>query len=300
MPSWQSYIAHPLLRVMVQRKLTKVSTMAQARAVFNRARVTKVSGVNFVHGQEGGVPGEWAYSHSKISGVMLYLHGGGYFACFPAAYRPVTGAFALHGLNVFTPAYRLAPEHPFPAAVEDALAAYRALLAAHSPRRIILAGDSAGGGLALALLLAARQEALPLPAGVVLFSPWTDLAITGASIKTNARRESLLVGARIQEAAELYLNGAEAKTPLASPLYGDLSGLPPVFIQASDREILLDDSVRVAEKIKAAQGNVQLQIWPNLPHVWQLAQSFLPEARNALRQAADFANQTLASQPPAA
>lgn len=300
MPSWQSHIAHPLLRLLVQRKLAKVSTPEQARAVFNAARVAKVRGVTFVPGQEGGIKGEWAYSDKKTSGTVLYLHGGGYFSCSPEIYRPITGGFARQGLNVFAPAYRLAPEHPFPAAIDDALATYRALLSAHSPQQLIIAGDSAGGGLTLALLLAARQAALPLPAGAILFSPWTDLAITGASIHANARRESLLVGARIQEAAALYLDGAAPETPLASPFYGDLSGLPPIFIQVSDREILLDDSVRVAAKIKAANGSVVLQIWPNLPHVWQLAQTFLPEAKNALQQAADFANQTLASQPPPA
>ena len=300
MPSFQSYIAHPLLRLMVQQKLARVSTPEQARAVFNAARVPKIRDVKFVSGQEGGINGEWAYSQKRVSGTVLYLHGGGYFACSPKIYRPITGGFARHGLNVFAPQYRLAPENPFPAAIDDALATYRALLAAHNPRRLIIAGDSAGGGLTLALLLAAREAALPLPAGVILFSPWTDLAITGESIKTNAKRESLLVGARIQEAAALYLDGAAPETPLASPLYGDLSGLPPVLIQVSDREILLDDSVRVAAKIRAANGPVELQIWPNLPHVWQLAQIFLPEAKNALKQAAEFANQALASQPPSA
>lgn len=300
MPSWQSYLVHPLLRLMVQRRLARVSTIEQVRTVFNSVKPAKVPGVTFTAGRMGGIPGEWAHSHQKHAGVMLYLHGGGYFACTPETYRPITGGFARHGLNLFAPDYRLAPEHPYPAAIEDALEVYRALLALHSPGQLIVAGDSAGGGLALSLLLAARKACLPQPAGVILFSPWTDLAITGPSIKTNARRESLLVSGRLEEAAALYLGDADPRTPMASPLYGDLSDLPPLLIQVSDREILLDDSVRVAEKIRAAGGMVQLQIWPNLPHVWQIGQNILPEAKKALKQAADFAVITLASRPATA
>lgn len=300
MPSWQSYVVHPLLRLFAQRKLAKVQTPMQARAVFDASPPARSRGATFAPGEAGGVAGEWAFKHQKTEAIILYLHGGGYFACSPATYRPITGGFALEGLSVFTPDYRLAPEHPYPAAVEDALSAYRALLADYGARRMVIAGDSAGGGLALGMLLAARDAALPMPAGVVLFSPWTDLAVTGASIKRNAKRESLLVGARIQEAAALYLADADPKTPMASPLYGDLANLPPLFIQVSEREILLDDSLRLAEKIKATNGEVELQIWPNMPHVWQLGQSFLPEARAALKQAANFARQALASPAPTA
>lgn len=300
MPSWQSYLVHPLLRLTVQRRLAKVSTLEQVRAVFNGAVPTKVAGVTFANGRMGDVAGEWAYSSQKHMGTMLYLHGGGYFACNAATYRPITGGFAKHGLNIFAPDYRLAPEHPFPAAIEDAVAAYKALLLLHSPGQLVIAGDSAGGGLALGLLLAAKQAGLPLPAAVILFSPWTDLAVTGCSIKINAQRESLLISERIQEAAALYLADADPKTPMASPLYADLSNLPPLLIQVSDREILLDDSVRVAQKVKEAGGAVQLEIWPNLPHVWQIGQSFLPEAQKALKQAADFAIIALASYPTSA
>lgn len=302
MPSWQSYVVHPLLRFMVQRRLAKVFTPLQARAVFNASPLAKVRGVEFTPDTRGGVAGEWAHASqkSKTDAIMLYLHGGGYFACSPKLYRPLTGAFALRGLRVFAPSYRLAPEHPFPAAIEDALAVYKNLLAQSHPAQIIIAGDSAGGGLAMGMLLAARESGLPLPAGVILFSPWTDLAVTGASIQTNAKRESLLVGARIKEAAALYLADTPPETPSASPLYGDLSQFPPVLIQASDREILLDDSVRLAERLKAAGGVVELQIWPNMPHVWQFGQSFLPEARAALSKAVDFAYKTLASTAPTA
>lgn len=300
MPSWQSYIVNSLLRRLVQRKLAKISTPAEAREMFGRFPVVKIPGVEFMSGHEGGVEGEWAFGSQKTPNIILYLHGGGYFTCAPTTYRRITGGFARHGFLVFAPDYRLAPEHPFPAAVDDVLAAYRGLLATYPPEHIIVTGDSAGGGLALALVLAAREAGLPLPAGLILFSPWTDLAGTGASLKTNAKRDSLLLADRMQDVAALYLAGTAPQTPTASPLYGDLSGLPPVLIQVSDQEILLDDSTRLEERLKAAGGEVELQIWKNLPHVWQFSQSFLPEAREALKQAADFARRTLAPSAPAA
>ncbi len=201
MPSWQSYVVHPVLRVFVKRRLAKAFTPDEARAAFGQHPPQKVRGVAFSAAREGDVPGEWARAASQPAGVMLYLHGGGYFACSPMTHRPITGGFAKHGFAVFAPDYRLAPEYPFPAAIEDALASYRALLAAHDPANVVVAGDSAGGGLALATMLAARDAGLALPAGLVLFSPWTDLAGTGASLQANARMESMLIGARIQEAA---------------------------------------------------------------------------------------------------
>jgi acetyl esterase/lipase len=227
---------------------------------------------------------------------MLYLHGGGYFACSPQTHRSITGAYAIRGLSVFTPDYRLAPEHPFPAALEDALAVYRAMLT-RFPAGFALGGDSAGGGLALALLLAAKAEGLPMPACAVLFSPWTDLAGTGASITTNLKRDSMLFAPRLAEAADIYLAGADPKNPLASPLYGELAGLPPMLIQVGRPEILLDDSTRLAARARAAGVPAELTIWENLPHVWQVSQIFLPESRQALDQAAAFAKARLAQTP---
>jgi acetyl esterase/lipase len=236
-----------------------------------------------------------------VAGTMLYLHGGGYIANTPKTYRPITGFYANRGIKVFTPDYRLAPENPFPAAVEDALAAYKGLLAGGiAPGGLAIGGDSAGGGLAVATLLAAKQAGLPMPNCVILFSPWTDLAGTGPSIVTNAERECMLYAPKINDAAEIYLNGADPKNPLASPLYGDLSGLPPMLIQVGDTEILLDDSTRLAERARAAGVQVDLTIWENLPHVWQVSQHLLPEARQALDQAASFAAARLASAAPRA
>jgi acetyl esterase/lipase len=222
--------------------------------------------------------------------MLLYLHGGGYFACSPQTHRSITGAYAIRGLSVFAPDYRLAPEHAFPAALDDALAVYREF----AGQDFVLGGDSAGGGLAVATLLAAKSAGLPMPAGAILFSPWTDLAGTGASVLANHRRESMLFGPRMKDAAEIYLQGADPKNPLASPLYGDLAGLPPLLIQVGEPEILLDDSTRLAERACAAGVAAEITIWNNLPHVWQVSQVFLPEARQALDQAAAFARARLA------
>lgn len=296
MPSWQSYLVHPFLRFFVKRRLAAATTPEEARAIFGGS-LPPAPGASFEPGTVGGITGEWAHGESLPFGTLLYLHGGGYFSCSPQTHRPITGAFAARGLRVFAPAYRLAPEHIFPAALNDALAAYRALLDAHPAQTLTVAGDSAGGGLALAMLLAAKAQAVPMPAALILFSPWTDLAGEGASIQANADRESQLYAPRLAEAAELYLAGTDPKTPLASPLYGDLTGLPPVLIHVSEREILRDDSTRLADRIRAAGGAVELRIWQNLPHVWQVSQILLPEARESLDQAASFARAALASEP---
>jgi acetyl esterase/lipase len=246
------------------------------------------------------VPGEWIEvatpSLSKmISRTILYLHGGGYFFCSPRTHRGITCALARAAMaNVFVPEYRLAPEYPAPSALEDALSAYRQLLdegrEAHS---IVVAGDSAGGGLALALLMALRDAGEPQPAAAVLFSPWTDLAVTGDTVASLADRDVLFDGRGLRAAADLYLSGAltDATAPQVSPLYGNFVGLAPLMIQASDSEVLLDDARRVADKARDAGIAVDFQVWQGLPHAWQIFSPFLPEARKSLRQAAVFIRQ---------
>jgi len=289
MASWQSYLADPILRLVVKRKLTKATTAADAKAAFSH-RTPAPRGATYTPSTMGGIAGEWVEAGGATAGTLLYLHGGGYFACSPTTHRSITAAYAMRGLKVFAPDYRLAPEHPFPAAVDDALAVYRAMLASGiHPSSFAIGGDSAGGGLALATLLAAKAAGLPMPACALLFSPWTDLAGTGASLQTNRKRDAMLVSEKLHDGAGFYLNGADAKNPLASPLYGDLAGLPPMLIQVGDTEILLDDSTRLATAARAAGGTADLKIWPNMPHVWQVSQVFLPEARTALDEAAAFA-----------
>ncbi|MGO4333083.1 alpha/beta hydrolase fold domain-containing protein [Cupriavidus sp. 2TAF22] len=256
---------------------------------------------------DAGLPGEWtrregAGAHADLQAgsqadvpTLFYLHGGGYYFCTPQTHRPLTLALARKtGMQAFSLDYRLAPEHPFPAALDDALAAYAALLARGiAPGQIVIAGDSAGGGLALATLLALQARGLPLPAGALLFSPWTDLAATGETLRSNDRHDVMFHGESIARAARLYLGKTAATEPLASPLYADaaaLATLPPLYVQASDKEVLLDDSRRLVERCLAAGGQAELHIWRGLPHVWQLYHPFLPEARRALGDAAAFAS----------
>jgi len=217
---------------------------------------------------------------------LLYLHGGAYFAGGPRHYRPIAGFFAARGFEVFTPAYRLAPRHPFPAALEDALAAYEALAGRGGP--IALAGDSAGGGLALALMLARRDAGLLLPVAAALFSPWTDLSVTGASARENEGRDPLFTRRMLKIAARAYLAGAKADDPRASPLCGDLTGLPPLLLHAGEDELLRDDAVRLAERGQACGVTARLVLWPEVPHCWQLAAGLMEEARASLGEAAAF------------
>jgi acetyl esterase/lipase len=245
--------------------------------------------------QVGGVPGEWVEGTGVASAVLLYLHGGGYFGCSAESHRPITVAFARQGFRVLAPNYRLAPENQFPAAVDDAVAAYRGLLSkGFSPAQILVSGDSAGGGLALSLLLALRDEGNPLPSGAALFSPWTDLAATGESIFTNADRCAMFHGPDICISARYYLGEMDPRNPLASPLYADLDGLPPFLIHVGEDEVLRDDSTRLAARARAAGVRVELKVWPVVPHAWQLAPHRIPEARESLHASAEFLQKLVA------
>jgi epsilon-lactone hydrolase len=226
---------------------------------------------------------------------VLFLHGGAYALGSFRNYGHFTWRLGKAArARVLAIDYRLAPEHPYPAALEDALAGYRWLLAQGTdPKRIVVAGDSAGGGLTLALLLKLRDEGQPLPAGAVAMSPWTDLAMTGASLHTNADSDPMLVASEVPRLAAIYLDGADPRDPYASPLYGDPRGLPPTLIQAGGDEILRDDAVRTAHKMKAAGCDVELQISPCMPHVFQLLVTVMPEAQAAVAEVARFARRVL-------
>jgi len=287
--SWQARVFSFILRQTFKRRLTAAKDAMQARAVLNSGRFSTPRGVLVTPALQGGVPAEWVEVPAPGPATLIYLHGGGYFACSPRSHRGVTGFYAQQGLRVCVPDYRLAPEHPFPAAVEDAEAVYASLIASGiDPGRVVLSGDSAGGGLALALLLRIRERGLPMPAAAALFSPLTDLATTGASIVSNDARCAMFRGARIGIGAGFYLAGADPRTPLASPLYADLQGLPPLLIHVGEDEVLLDDSTRLAERARAAGVEVELRIWPEVPHVWQMFQRFIPEGRASLAEASGF------------
>ncbi len=227
---------------------------------------------------------------------ILYLHGGGYVMASPANYRDFLWRIArVASARIVCPYYRLAPEHPFPAALDDALTSYRWLLAqGATPRQVAIVGDSAGGGLALATLLRLRDEGLPLPAAAIALSPWTDLALTGDSMRSNAATDVTLKLDRAASFARHYLGGADPRHPYASPLYGEHAGLPPILIQVGSEELLRDDSVRLAEKLRAAGSPVEIEIWPRMPHVWHLYARVLPEARRAIARIGAFVQQEIA------
>jgi monoterpene epsilon-lactone hydrolase len=238
--------------------------------------------------------GEWiapiVVNHAARKRCILYLHGGGYVAMSSRTHRSLTSRLATWSdTSLFALNYRLAPEYRFPAALDDAAAAFRALITGGMPpSRIVVAGDSAGGGLALALLVALREARDVLPAAAVLFSPWTDLAGTGQSMVDNSDRDALFFGCRVRALARHYLGSTPATHPLASPVYADLGGLPPLLIQVSASEVLLDDARRVVENATRVGVPTALQVWPNSPHGWQVFAPILPEGRAAIYTAAAF------------
>lgn len=246
----------------------------------------------------GGGPGEAIEVEAGVGpNTFLHLHGGGYVMGDPPGSRGFTTALAFATrARVVSLDYRLAPDHAFPAAVDDALTAYRALLdSGASPARIAIGGESAGGGLAVAALLAIREAGLPLPAAGLAMSPWVDLACTGGSYHERADRDPLLTRGVLLEMADQYLQGQDPRLPLASPVGADLAGLPRLLIQAGSDEVLLDDAITLAQRAQAAGVAAELEVWPDMIHVWQMFGGLLPEADQALARIADFLAQAWAA-----
>jgi len=238
----------------------------------------------------GGVPAVSVKVPGSAGGVVLYFHGGGYVIGSAKGYRSLAGEVArAAGMDALAIDYRLAPEHPFPAAVDDAVAAYRALVSGGtSPEKIVFAGDSAGGGLTLAALIKLRDEGDALPAAALLISPWADLTGSAASIVANEHNDPSLTRQGLEACAAHYLGDEDRSHPLASPAKSDLSGLPPLLVQVGSIEILLDDSLIIAANAGASGTMVRLEVHPGLPHVFHAFNFMLPQAKTALDEAGAF------------
>jgi monoterpene epsilon-lactone hydrolase len=264
----------------------------RARSIKNAVFINRIpKGVETKLFEIDGLLAEWISPPGALQDkVILHLHGGGY----------VTGGISSHQMmcvlmaqtlrmKVLLPEYRLAPEHPFPAALDDALKIYYWLLeSGHKPAHILLSGDSAGGGLCLATVLALRDAGKPLPALLVLMSPWTDLTLKGQSYLTNAKAEAVLQEDVLREWAACYIGNEDPMHPLISPIYADFHGFPPLLIQVGSEEILLDDARKLAEKAKAAGVEVSLNIWEGMWHAWQALGDLLPETRQAFEEMGAF------------
>lgn len=237
----------------------------------------------------GGVPAEWTIADGmQPGGTLLYLHGGGYFQGSIATHRRLVAALSLAaGVRGLSVGYRLAPEDPFPAAVDDAVAAYRWLVSegGETPERVIIAGDSAGGGLTFATLIALRDGGDRLPAGGFGISPWTDLAGTGESLQTRRDQDPMIDPSSIHQMARRYLPEGDVRQPLVSPLYGDLRGLPPLLIHVGGSEVLFDDAARMAQSAQKAGVEVEFAEWAEAFHVWHMMAGMLPESDEAVAAA---------------
>jgi acetyl esterase/lipase len=239
----------------------------------------------------GAVKGEWHRpAYEKTQRRILYLHGGGYVFGSPKSHRAATFALARETrADVFSLDYRMAPEHLFPAAVEDALSGYKWLIEGGAdPEKLVIGGDSAGGGLTLALLLSIREQGLPMPAGAFLYSPWTDLMVTGESIHANENTDAMFKAEYIVEGAKRYLGDADASNPFASPLFGSFAEMPPILMFASNDEVLRDDSTRLHEALIKDGVSSELILKDGLIHVWPIFAGRFPEALEDIQRTARF------------
>jgi len=261
------------------------------------AAVPVPEGVSFTRVRANGVPAEWTVADGARADVaIVYLHGGGYVMGSLDTHRGLCARLS-HAARarVLSVDYRLGPENPYPAAVDDAVAAVRFVRASGvAPRRTAIAGDSAGGGLTLATLVALRDAGDPAPAAGLCISPWTDLAMTGASLVAKAAEDPMVRPDHLRLMAKAYLGGRDGKTPLASPLYADLAALPPLLLQVGSAEVLLDDAVRVAERARKAGVAAELRVWPDMFHVWHAFAQILPEGQQAVEEMAAFFEERLA------
>jgi monoterpene epsilon-lactone hydrolase len=294
MPSWQSKLVKTTMRQLKKRVTHIVDDIPRLRSEkeFFMTKLWAPSGMLYDALAIEHLEAEWIMPKKpKHDKVMLYLHGGGYALGSINTHRSLMARIAKEaGIRTLAINYRLAPEHPFPAALDDAVLAYTWLIehAGYQPEDIILAGDSAGGGLTFATMLALRDVNLPLPLAAVALCPWTDLAGTGPSMRTKAESDPLLPACKLRMWGKQYAGDTNVRHPLISPLYADLSGLPPLLIHVGTEEIVYDDSTRIAERAQQAGTPVTLEVWEGMPHVWHFSWHLMPEARQAIRNIAGF------------
>ena len=266
----------------------------RAQAEKFAAAFVKPSDIEFAVAELDGVAVEWVIpSRAHPARVFFHLHGGGYVLGNPAGSRGFTSLLArLAQCRVISVDYRLAPEEPFPAALEDSVRAYGALLAqGHDARSLAIGGESAGGGLAVATLIEARRHGLAMPAALTAISPWTDMRCESPSFDSKASVDPLLTRRSLKEMASAYLGGADPRDGRASPALADLSGLPPMLIHAGSDEVLLDDSIALLDRASAANVEAQLVVWAGMIHVWHMFHAILPQGAEAMAQLAAFVTQ---------
>lgn len=272
---------HVLLAALPRGETRHSLQQARASSEAWAMASTDPEGVSFEPADADGVRAEWAVPQgASTDEAFVYFHGGGYIVGSVASHRKLVGHLArAAGMRALSIDYRLAPEHPFPAALEDAVTAFAFVLEqGYQAAHVGLAGDSAGGGLALAAALSLREQGLPAPGGLALLSPWTDLAFTGASITTNVGKDLILQLGEESPGVGWYAGDNDLENPLISPLYADFTGFPPFVVHVGGDEILLDDSTRLAERASAAGCDVTIEIWPEMQHVFQIAAGNVPES----------------------
>ena len=288
--------------ILRQGRLDTAADAVSVRAAFDAftAQAPAPTDVQQKRVELGGVAGiEVTIAGNETDRMILYFHSGVYVIGSAAATVPLVADLVRRtGVNAITLDYRLAPEHPYPAALDDARAAYEGLLAqGMDPGQIVLAGESAGGGLAVATLLASREAGLTMPSCAFLLSPYADLTLSGETLVDRESLDPILSPAGLRVHAPEYVGGADAADPLISPIFGDLRGLPPLLIQVGSHEILLSDALRLAERAALSDVAVTLDVTPGVPHVFQGFAGFLDEAGAALDRATDFVKAQLRYSP---
>ena len=276
----------------------KTVSLAEIRERYSKmlAQNPAPSGITFEDVVMGGIPGQLANPKVlRTDAVVVYIHGGAYIVGEPNGYHGISGNLAqMLGAKVFLPDYRLAPEHPFPAAIDDTLRFYKGLLDEGYPaKKIVFAGESAGGAMTVTVMVAARNSGLALPAGGVAISPWANLEHTGISMTNRETIDLLNTKAGLVFLANVFLQGALPNHPMASPVFADVTGLPPIMVQMGEAELMLTDGMRLATHLAENRVRMTLEVWPHMFHAWHFVANVQPEAQQALKSAALFLEQCL-------